>query len=74
MVIVQLAWVASKQGRVDDALALVAQARALLPAPGPAVLDAIAADALMRVWRWDDAVAPAQALRPRRRRATRPRG
>ena len=61
MVLVQLGWVASKQGRVEDALALVAQARALLPAPGPAVLDAIASDALMRVWRWDDAIAPAQA-------------
>ena len=70
MVIVQLAWVASKQGRVEDALALVARARAELPAPpahrsgagrGPAVLDAIEADALMRVWRWDDAVAPARA-------------
>ena len=61
MVTVQLGWVASKQGRVDDALALVAQARALLPAPGPAVLDAIAADALARVWRWDEAVAPARA-------------
>ena len=61
MVITQLAWVASKQGRVEDALALVAQARALLPAPGPAVLDNIAADALMRVWRWEDAIAPTQA-------------
>src|SRR6185295_281069 len=60
MILVQLGWVASKQGRVEDALALVAQARALLPAPGPAVLDTIAADALMRVWRWDDAVAPAR--------------
>jgi len=60
MILVQLGWVASKQGRVEDALALVAQARALLPAPGPAVLDNIAADALMRVWRWDDAVAPAR--------------
>jgi tetratricopeptide (TPR) repeat protein len=62
MIIVQLGMVASKQGRVDDALALVGQARALLPAPGPAVLDYIAVDALMRVWRWDDAIAPAQAL------------
>ncbi|CAN5576756.1 hypothetical protein BH11MYX1_BH11MYX1_30700 [soil metagenome] len=61
MILVQLGWVASKQGRVDDALALVAQARALLPAPGPAVLDAVTADALMRVWRWDEAIAPAQA-------------
>lgn len=61
MVIVQLAQVAAKQGRADDALALVAQARALLPAPGPPVLDAVAADALMRVWRWNEAVAPAVA-------------
>ena len=61
MVLVQLGWVASKQGRVEDALALVAQARALLPAPGPPVLDAIESDALMRVWRWDEAVAPARA-------------
>nr|HEX4317699.1 multiheme c-type cytochrome [Kofleriaceae bacterium] len=61
MVIVQLAQVASKQGRVDDALAMVAQARALLGAKQPPVLDAIAADALARVWRWDDAAAPARA-------------
>ncbi|MBV8759018.1 MAG: hypothetical protein JO257_17145, partial [Deltaproteobacteria bacterium] len=62
MILVQLAEVASKQGRADDALALVADARALLPAPGPPVLDRIAADALMRVWRWDEATAPAAAL------------
>jgi Flp pilus assembly protein TadD len=62
MILVQLAQVASKQGRVDDALALVAQARAVLPAPGPPVLDAIAAEALMRVWRWEDSVVPARAL------------
>ncbi len=61
MVIVQLAEVAAKQGRADDALALVAQARALLPPPGPPVLDAVAADALMRVWKWQEAVAPAKA-------------
>ena len=65
MVTVQLAQVASKQGRADDALALVGQARALLPAPGPAVLDAVAADALARVWRWDEAVAPARACTER---------
>jgi tetratricopeptide (TPR) repeat protein len=65
MIVVQLGWVASKQGRVDDALALVADARALLPTPGPAVLDAIAADALARVWRWDEAVAPAKACTER---------
>jgi predicted Zn-dependent protease len=61
MILVQLAEVAAKQGRADDALALVAQARALLPAPGPAVLDAVASEALMRVWRWNEAVAPARA-------------
>ncbi len=65
MVIVQLAWVASKQGRADDALALVADARKLLPVPGPAVLDAVAADALARVWRWDEAIAPAKACTER---------
>ncbi|MBS1121685.1 MAG: Tetratricopeptide 4, partial [Deltaproteobacteria bacterium] len=69
MVTIQLGWVASKQGRVEDALALVSSARALLaqsvkpgqPAPNPPVLDAVAADALARVWRWDDAIAPAKA-------------
>ena len=65
MVLVQLGWVASKQGRVDDALALVGQARPLLPTPGPAVLDAIATDALARVWRWDEAIAPAKACTER---------
>jgi predicted Zn-dependent protease len=29
--------------------------------PNPPVLDAIAADALARVWRWEEAVAPAKA-------------
>ena len=73
MIAIQLGWVASKQGRVDDALALVAEARALLattakpgePAPSPPVLDAVAADALARVWRWDEAVAPAKACTER---------
>jgi len=65
MILVQLAWVASKQGRVEDALGLVTEARPLLPSPGPAVLDAVAADALSRVWRWDDAVAPARACAAR---------
>ena len=65
MIVVQLAWVASKQGRADDALALVADARSLLPAPGPPVLEAIAADALARVWRWDEAIAPAKACAER---------
>ena len=61
MVLVQLAQVAAKQGRADDALELVKQARALLPPPGPPVLEAVEADALARVWRWDEAVAPAEA-------------
>ena len=65
MVLVQLGWVAAKQGRADDALALVAEARALLPAPGPPVLDAIATDALARVWRWEEAIAPARACTER---------
>jgi len=65
MILVQLAQVASKQGRAEDALALVAEARPLLPSPGPAVLDAVAADALSRVWRWQDAVAPARACTER---------
>ncbi|MCE9574733.1 MAG: hypothetical protein K8W52_16410 [Deltaproteobacteria bacterium] len=59
MIEVQLAWVAGKQGRTDDALALVERARARLP-KAPAVLDAIAADALARVWRWQEAIAPAR--------------
>jgi hypothetical protein len=73
MVAIQLGWVASKQGRVDDALALVANARAELaktaepgkPPPNPPVLDAVAADALARVWRWDEAVVPAKACAER---------
>jgi hypothetical protein len=73
MVKIQLGWIASKQGRVDDALALVAETRALLastalpgkPAPSPPVLDAVAADALGRVWRWEEAVAPAKACTER---------
>lgn len=60
MVLVQLAIVADRQGRADDALALLAKARALLAPAAPGVLDAVAADALMRVWRWDEAVAPAK--------------
>jgi hypothetical protein len=60
MIDAQLAWVAGKQGRTDDALALVARAKTLLP-KAPPVLDAIAADALSRVWRWQEAIAPAEA-------------
>jgi cytochrome c-type biogenesis protein CcmH/NrfG len=65
MVLVQLAQVAAKQGRADDALALIAEARALLPSPGPPVLDAVAADALIRVWRFAEAIAPARACTER---------
>jgi predicted Zn-dependent protease len=65
MVLVELAQVASRQGRADDALALIAEARPLLPRPGPAVLDAVAADALSRVWRWRDAIVPARACAER---------
>ena len=72
MVSIQLGWVASKQGRVEDALALVARSRELLAqsaapgkAPSPPVLDAVAADALARVWRWEEAVAPARACAER---------
>jgi hypothetical protein len=64
MVAVQLGWVASKQGRVDDALAFVREARELLavtPTPNPPVLDAIAADAFVRANRWADAITPAKA-------------
>ena len=69
MVTIQLGWVASKQGRADDALALVKSTRELLAqtvapgaaVPNPPVLDAVATDALARVWRWDEAVAPAKA-------------
>ena len=52
---VQLASTAGQQGRADDALGLLARARALLPAPGPPALEAYAADALARVWRWREA-------------------
>ena len=62
MILTQLASVAGKQGRADAALALVAEARALLPAPGPAALDAYAADALGRVWRWAEAEPFAKAV------------
>ncbi|HEY1546191.1 MAG TPA: multiheme c-type cytochrome [Kofleriaceae bacterium] len=78
MILVQLAQVAGKQGRADDALALIADARGYFVKPptlaellhgvpnvdlahvGPPVLDATAADALMRVWRWSDATTPAR--------------
>ena len=73
MITIQLGWVASKQGRADDALALVAETRRLLagtalpgqPPPNPAVLDAVAVDALVRAFRWKDARAPARACTER---------
>jgi hypothetical protein len=73
MVTIQLGWVASRQGRVDDALGLVERSRSLLarsvppgqPAPNPPVLEAVAADALARVWRWQEAAAPARACTER---------
>jgi predicted Zn-dependent protease len=73
MVLAQLGWVAAKQARVDEALAYAGEARALLattvpagkPAPSPAVLDAIAVDAFVRVSRWHEAVAPAKACTER---------
>ncbi|HEY4059310.1 MAG TPA: hypothetical protein VGM39_21985, partial [Kofleriaceae bacterium] len=65
MVLVQLAWVADKLGQDTDTVALVSEARALLPEPGPPVLDAILTDSLARVWRWEDAVAPAKACTER---------
>lgn len=60
MIVTQLAVVASRQGRADDALALLDEARQRLSAPYPPALDAIAADALARVWRWREAVPFAQ--------------
>jgi tetratricopeptide (TPR) repeat protein len=60
MIDVQLGWVLGRQGRTDEALAILDRARRLLP-DAPAAIDAAAADALMRVWRWREAVAPAEA-------------
>jgi hypothetical protein len=65
MIDVQLAWVASKQGRWQDALTLVAAVDSMITAqkwPRPPVLSAIVVDALSRVWQWTMAVAPAQSL------------
>ena len=64
MVAVQLGWVAAKQGRADDAVRLVAEVRALAKAEGfaePPALDAVLADAYVRLDRWAEAVAPAKA-------------
>jgi hypothetical protein len=71
MVTIQLGWVAARQNRTDDALALVARSRALLAstlppnAPMPAVFDAVTTEALSRAYRWGDAVAPAKACTDR---------
>jgi Flp pilus assembly protein TadD len=73
MVAAQLGWVASKQGKLDAALGYVEQARKLLAStvsvveapPNPPVLDAIVADAFMRLNRYADAVAPAKACTER---------
>jgi tetratricopeptide (TPR) repeat protein len=64
MILTQLGAVASRQGRTDDALALLAKARAELQsvqAPEPPVLDFVAADACARVWRWQEAATFAAA-------------
>jgi predicted Zn-dependent protease len=66
MIETQLAWVASKQNRVDEALAHVKRARALLAAAptnaanSPPVFDAIEADVYVRAHRWVEAIAPAR--------------
>ncbi len=64
MVHAQLGWVASRQNRLADALAHVAQARTLLGADPP-VLDAIVADAYMRMNLYAEAVAPAKSCTTR---------
>ncbi len=65
MVETQLGWVAAKQGRADDVRGHIARVRELLalPAgtPGPAVLDAIAAEVQLRLTNYEAAVAPAEA-------------
>ncbi|MGE5184918.1 MAG: multiheme c-type cytochrome [Acidobacteriota bacterium] len=67
MVEVQLGWVASRQHRVDEAIAHVERARELLghPQPEPPVFAAVLADAYTRVDRWSDAVAPARSCTER---------
>ncbi len=72
MVSAQLGWVAAKQGRADDAVRLVREARDQLaiaagsgPVADPPVLDAIIADAFVRLNRWHDALAPAKACTER---------
>ena len=65
MVETQLGWIAAKQGRKADTLAHIARVRELLGVPGdkpgPAVLDAIAAEVHIKLTKWEDAVAPAEA-------------
>jgi predicted Zn-dependent protease len=69
MVAVQLGWVASKLGKLEEAVDRVREARELLattvpvgqPAPNPPVLDAVLADVNMRLNRYAEAVAPAKA-------------
>ncbi len=61
MVLTQLAAVSGRQGRTDEALALIEQARSSIPPPHPPVLDFVAADATARVWRWDEAARHARA-------------
>ncbi|MBV8756752.1 MAG: hypothetical protein JO257_05745 [Deltaproteobacteria bacterium] len=56
---VQLGWVDAKQGRADSALARVERARTLLGA-SPPVLDALLADAYLRLNRYADAREPAR--------------
>jgi hypothetical protein len=73
MIAVQLAWVASKQGRLHASLGHVQHARELLattvpagqPAPNPPVFDAVLADVNMRLNRYADAVAPAKSCTER---------
>jgi hypothetical protein len=61
MIKTQLAIVASKQGRADDAMALLDEVEELLgPGPLPPVVPTVRADALARVWRWNEAIAPAK--------------
>lgn len=65
MVETQLGWVAAKQGRKDDVRGHITRVRELLAlpegAPGPAVLDAIAAEVHIKLTSYEDAVAPAEA-------------
>jgi tetratricopeptide (TPR) repeat protein len=56
MVLAALARVAGRQGRTQEALDWADAADQAVP--GAPALDRIRADALMRVWRWEEAVAP----------------